>query len=76
MVAEGSSSGPDHLGGEYFIDPDEIEGLEIFLAERDGEVDVVVASKEESLGDQGEVRGDFEHDLMKFFKLSGQSNDP
>ncbi|CAE7785104.1 unnamed protein product [Symbiodinium sp. KB8] len=75
MVAEGSSSGPDHLGGEYFIDPDEIEGLEIFLAERDGEVDVVVASKEESLGEQGEVKGDFEQDLMKFFKLSGQSND-
>ena len=49
--------------------------MEIFLAGRDGDVDVVVANREEAIGDQDEVRGDFERDLRKFFKLSGQSDD-
>ncbi|CAE7239733.1 TY1B-A [Symbiodinium sp. CCMP2592] len=75
MVADSSGIDPTAFGGEYFIEPEDIENLEIFLAERDGEVDVVVANREEAIGDQGEVRGDFERDLRKFFKLSGQSDD-
>ena len=75
MVADSSSIDPTAFGGEYFIEPEDIENLEIFLAGRDGDVDVVVANREEAIGDQDEVRGDFERDLRKFFKLSGQSDD-
>ena len=74
MVADDSGEGYKNLAEEHFLDIDEIEKYEIFLAERGGEIDVVVASKDEAIDQNDEVKGDFEHSLQQFFTSSAGSN--
>ncbi|CAE7214180.1 unnamed protein product [Symbiodinium sp. CCMP2592] len=59
MIAEGPTDGWKDLGQEHFIDEDKIGELEVFLAERGDQVDVVIAPTGESVNDDGEMRGGF-----------------
>ncbi|CAE7033038.1 unnamed protein product, partial [Symbiodinium sp. CCMP2456] len=74
MVADEFQDTAKSLEQEFFLDEENIDQLEVFLAEQDGQLDVVVASKGESLNDDGEVRGDFEQGLMKFFSMAHDSD--
>ncbi|CAE7298082.1 GIP [Symbiodinium sp. CCMP2592] len=73
MLADGD--GYKSIEGEHFLDVDELEKFEIFLAEKDGDVEVIVADREEALGDGTEMRGDFERSLKDFLNSSGSSKD-
>ncbi|CAE7664462.1 GIP [Symbiodinium sp. CCMP2592] len=71
MVADdfGSGNGYKDVAEEHFLDVDEIEKFEIFSAERgSGDIDVVLASKDEAIGQDDEVRGDFEQSLTQFME--------
>ncbi|CAE6959443.1 GIP [Symbiodinium sp. CCMP2456] len=74
MVADDSSMGYKGVGEEHFLDMDELEKFEIFLAEREGDIDVVVATKEEAMNSEGDVSGDFERSLQQFFTSSEPSD--
>ncbi|CAE7675017.1 GIP [Symbiodinium sp. CCMP2456] len=75
MVADDFSEGYKGLDEEHFLDVDELDKFEIFLAERGNDIDVVVATKKEAMEDDGEVSGDFEHRLKQFFSSSDASKD-
>ena len=67
MVAENDNETWKDLGDEFFIDEGNIDQLEVFLAEHGGQVDVVLAARDESVDQDGQVRGDFEQGLLQFF---------
>ncbi|CAE7247976.1 unnamed protein product, partial [Symbiodinium microadriaticum] len=73
MMAEEFQDAAKGLEQEFFLDEENIDQLEVFLAEQGDHLDVVVASKGESINEDGEVRGDFEQGLMKFFSMAHDS---
>ena len=56
------------LGQELFIQEEDIDNLEIFLAEQDGRIDVVLADPREHEAGEDDVRGDLESRIFEFFK--------
>ena len=67
MVADDLENEYRGIDEDHFLDVDELEKFEIFLAEKGGDVEVIVADRQE-----GTMRGDFERSLSEF--LSGSSN--
>ncbi|CAE7833538.1 rluD [Symbiodinium sp. KB8] len=68
MVTEHGGEKWEELDQEFFLQEEDIDKLEIYLAEQDGRVDVVLADPQQQ-GEEGEeVRGDLEHRIFEFFK--------
>ncbi|CAE7889512.1 unnamed protein product, partial [Symbiodinium necroappetens] len=70
MVADEDGGHYKSIEEEHFLDVDELERFEIFLAEKEGGVEVILADREEAVDQGGEVRGDFERSLSEFLHSS------
>ncbi|CAE7765863.1 unnamed protein product [Symbiodinium sp. CCMP2456] len=69
VTDQGGNSGLSELGQELFFNEEDIDQLEIYLAEKDGRVDVVLADpREHGAGEDDDVRGDLEAKIFDFFQ--------
>ncbi|CAE7838460.1 avt3 [Symbiodinium sp. CCMP2592] len=75
MVADDLENGYKGIDEDHFLDVDELEKFEIFLAEKNGDVEVIVADRQEVYGDEGVIRGDFERSLSEFLSGSASNQD-
>ena len=70
MVADEDGHHYKSIEEEHFLDVDELERYEIFLAEKEDGVEVILADRDEAVDQGGEVRGDFERSLSEFLHSS------
>ncbi|CAE7771573.1 rluD [Symbiodinium sp. CCMP2592] len=66
VTDQGGDPGSYELGQELFLQEEDIDQLEIYLAEQDGRVDVVLADP--SVQGDDVVTGDLEQRIFQFFK--------
>ena len=68
MSDQAGDSSLGEIGQELFIQEEDIDKLETFLAERDGHVDVVLADPRSHEDGEGGDKGDLESKIFEFFQ--------